>query len=93
MKKIEALAWMVKQIYANELESEKQGIVERCAGNPKEIHVYKGCATLADAIGAPFTVTEKPGSEYPVVISFNYEGYTFFQMEKDIENATDICNT
>lgn len=93
MTKYQALAWMGKQIYASKLMGEKCENVEMCGVVQNEIHVYKGVATLADAIGVPYSVTMKTNSEYPVRIWFMFDGYKFLQIERTLEDATDVRNS
>lgn len=84
---------MGKQIYASKLMGEKCENVEMCGVVQNEIHVYKGVATLADAIGVPYSVTMKTNSEYPVRIWFMFDGYKFLQIERTLEDATDVRNS
>lgn len=84
---------MEKQIYASKLMGEKCENVETCVFVPNEIQVYKGVATLADAVGVPYTVTTVEKSAYPVRIAFEFEGYKFLQVERTLEDATDVRNS
>lgn len=84
---------MGKQIYASKLMGEKCENVEMCGRESNKIHVYRGVATLAKAIGVPYEVAYLEDVEYPVRISFVFEGYEFFQLERELEDATDVRNS
>ena len=89
------MAWCEKQIQANRLMGERCGIAQIAGFVPGEVHVYKGAATLADAIGVPYTVTidSDATKAYPVTIAFQFDGFAFFQIEKDVADATDVRNS
>lgn len=80
------------QMRANRLMDKQVGLVQRCGATPKKVQMYKGAATLASALEVPFKIDLLDGDyEFPVRISFAFEGTEFFQLERDMENATDIC--
>lgn len=92
MTKEQAVRWAHMQMRANRLMDKKGGIVQRCGATPGQVQMYKGAATLANALEVPFKIDMIDGDYmFPVRISFTFEGTEFFQLERDVENATDIC--
>lgn len=94
MTRLEAVSWALRQIYASKLQGAKCDGISIAGYIPNEIHVYRGAATLADALGVPYKITDRDSADYPHQISFMYEGYEFFQLvEKGGEDATDVRNS
>lgn len=88
MTKGEALKWVNLQMAANVIEDTEMDGVSRCSGHPKEIQIYKGLPKLAHALELPYNVSLKENGEYPIRLTFKYDGYTFVQIEKSLADAT-----
>lgn len=93
MTKEQALGWIYTQMRANEYQAIETEGVCRAGVTSHEVHVYKGLRALASALDIPYTVTTRKDSEYPVRTSFEFEGYTFFQIGRTLADATDVRNS
>lgn len=94
MTRTQAIEWTKTQKRANQLADTVIDGVCRCIVERDKIQLYQGIATLSDALGVPYKVEMLDGErDFPVRISFVFDGIEYFQLERYGTNATVICHS